>query len=197
MHALYIIRRYTYIHAFMHTFLHTCMHEYIYTNKPPLHTDHGHWENILLGNCKKKLLNDPVRQCDCNIIVVSRFWTQLLVNKSFSRILFLDFTVKKFEINNIPKCTPFSGTPPQIPLGGAYDIPDPLVVRGFLQFQLRTFGACNFPNSHILVGRPTSASRSQYYSLRATLIQFQDSLPYIYMLCVICRYVKTMYMCGM
>ena len=64
-------------------------------------------------------------QCDCNIIVVSRI--QLLVNKIFFHLLFFDLIVKKYEINNIPKCTPLwhemfeivsvSGAPPQTPLG--------------------------------------------------------------------------------
>jgi len=44
-------------------------------------------------------------QCDCNIIVVSRI--QLLVNKNFFHLLFFDLIIKKYEISNIPKCTPF------------------------------------------------------------------------------------------
>ena len=65
-------------------------------------------------------------QCNCNIIVVSRI--QVLVNKNFFHLLliFFNFIVKKYEINNIPKCTQFwhevfkiasvSGAPPQTPL---------------------------------------------------------------------------------
>src|SRR6218665_2011001 len=95
-----------------------------------------------------------MKQCDCNIlhVVVSRI--QLLVNRNFFHLLFFhllssfiyyffDLIVKKYETNNIPKCTPFWhemfkivslswGSVPD-PAGGAYDAPpDPLVGRGFL-----------------------------------------------------------------
>src|SRR6218665_3291854 len=93
---------------------------------------------ILIGRLIVK--KTSVIQCDCNIIAVSRI--QFLVNKNFFHLLFFDLIVKKYETNNIPKCTPFwhemfkiasvSGAPPQTPLGSLRRSPDPLVGRGFL-----------------------------------------------------------------
>jgi len=66
-----------------------------------------------------------------NIIVVSRI--QLLANKTFFIYYCFDLIVKKYELNNIPKCTPFwcemfkitsvSGAPPQTPLGELKTLP--------------------------------------------------------------------------
>src|SRR6218665_2529930 len=96
-------------------------------------------------------------QCDCNIKVVSRI--QLVVNKNFFHLQFFDLIVKKYEINNIPKCTSFwheinvqncvgfwSSAPD--PAGGAYDTPpNPLVGRGFLPSAI----ACNFAPSALAI----------------------------------------------
>src|SRR6218665_2644938 len=69
-----------------------------------------------------------------NIIVVSRI--QLLANKTFFIYYCFDLIVKKYELNNIPKCTPFWCEMFKItsdPAGRAYDAPpDPIVDRGFL-----------------------------------------------------------------
>src|SRR6218665_1206504 len=83
-----------------------------------------------------------MKQCDCNIlhVVVSRI--QLLVNKNFFHLLFFhllssfiyyffDLIVKKYETNNIPKCTPFWHEMFKI-VSLSDAPPDPLVGRGFL-----------------------------------------------------------------
>src|SRR6218665_1451260 len=60
--------------------------------------------------------------------------------------------------SNIQNCVGFWGSAPD-PAGGAYDAPpDPLVVRAscLWQSQLRAFGACNYPDAHVLVGIPAS-----------------------------------------
>src|SRR6218665_1848821 len=102
-------------------------------------------------------------QCDCNIKVVSRI--QLVVNKHFFHLQFFDLIVKKYEINNIPKCTPFwhemfkiasvSGAPPRPRSGSLRRSPKTLYSRYTIgasclrQSKLRTFGACNFPDSQV------------------------------------------------
>src|SRR6218665_3445127 len=83
-------------------------------------------------------------QCDCNIIVVSRI--QLLVSKTSFIYYFFDLIVNKYEINNIPKCTPLwhemfeiasvSGAPPPTPLGSLRRSPDSLVGSGFFAFNM-------------------------------------------------------------
>src|SRR6218665_755651 len=66
-------------------------------------------------------------QCDCNIIVVSRI--QLLVNKNFFHLLFFsDLIVKKYEINNIPKCTPLWHE--------MFEIAPPPLVAAFFTFNM-------------------------------------------------------------
>src|SRR6218665_788315 len=54
------------------------------------------------------------------------------------------------------KIASVSGAPPQAQLGELTTLPRPLVVRGFLpsQSQLGAFGACNNPNSGVLISRP-------------------------------------------
>src|SRR6218665_3217984 len=54
---------------------------------------------------------------------------------------------------NVQNRVDFWGSAPN-PAGGAYNAPpDPLVVRAscLRQSQLRAFGACNYPDTHVLV----------------------------------------------
>src|SRR6218665_3711777 len=109
-------------------------------------------------------------QCDCNIEVVSLI--QLVVNKNFFHLQFFDLIVKKYNINNIPKCTPFWHEMFKIASvsGGAYDAPpDPLVVKGF------------FPTAiTALCLRPLHFPRFAFLSMQKTqkLSHYLKSLKY-------------------
>src|SRR6218665_1710349 len=142
-------RMHKYIHRDIHTFRHTCIHtymrNYIIQAGPHYSTDNG--KMVLIGRLIEKR-NYLMSQCDCNIIAVSRI--QFLVNKNFFHLLFFDLIVKKYETNNIPKCTPFwhemfkiasvSRAPPHTPWR-AYDAPpEPLVGRGFLPSAIAAWG---------------------------------------------------------
>src|SRR6218665_674822 len=100
------------------------------------------------------------------------------------RYYFFDLIFRKYEINKIPKCTPFGMkcSKSRRLLGRRLRrSSDPLVVRGFLpsaiaasrlrQSQLRAFGACNYPDAHVLLR--TLASRPRLHLLYFAPPNFQ------------------------